>query len=104
MDGVGVILIFIIFIAAAFALWCWHYRRANTLLEEWAARNDYHIVSREYRWFRRGRFFWFTGRGQIVFHVEIVDSEGLLRSGLVRVGGFFLGMMSNNVEVAWDDE
>ncbi len=101
MEGFSVIIL-IVAIPLSIALLVWHYRRANILLEGWAARNDYHIIHKEYRWIRRGPFFWVTGRGQVVFRIEVADREGLRQSAFVRVGGLFLGMLSNNVEVSWD--
>ena len=80
----------------------WHYRRANNLLEDWAARNDYHIIHREYRRIRRGPFSWSTGIGRVVFRIEVVDSDGLRQSAFVRVGSYMWGIWSNNVEVSWD--
>ena len=97
-----ILIIIVLAIPFNIALLVWNFRRANNLLEDWAARNDYRIIHKEYRWFRRGPFFWFTGRGQIVFRIEVADREGLQQNAFVRVGGFFLGMLSNNVEVSWD--
>ena len=97
-----IVIIFIVAVPISIALLVWNFRRANTLLEDWAARNGYHIIHREYRWFRRGPFFWFTNDGQMVFRIEVIDHEGQKQGAFVRVGGFFLGMLSSNVEVSWD--
>jgi hypothetical protein len=88
---------------AGLALW-WQFSRSRSLLEQWAERNGYHILSRRYRSFFKGPFFWTSSRGQAVYHVTVEEKEGgRRRSGWVRCGGWFLGLLSDNVEVQWDD-
>jgi hypothetical protein len=81
----------------------WHYRRAASLLRQWAERNGYRLVSSEYRLFVRGPFFWTTSKGQVVYRVTVQDAQGNTRSGWVRCGGWFLGLFSDHVEARWDD-
>ncbi len=81
----------------------WHYSRSDSLLRQWASRNGYRLVSQEYRYLLRGPFFWTTSRGQTVYRVTVEDEGGNLRSGWVRCGGWFLGLLSENVEACWDD-
>ena len=81
----------------------WHFSRSDSLLQQWAQRNGYRLVRREYRSFFKGPFFWTTSRGQTVYYVTVEDAEGNRRSGWVRCGGWFLGLLSDNVEVRWED-
>ena len=81
----------------------WHYGRSSALLEGWAQRHGYRIVAKEYRTFFRGPFFWTTGKGQTVYYVTVEDQHGQLHNGFVRCGGWFLGLLSDHVEVRWDD-
>ena len=81
----------------------WRFSRGVSIMEEWAGRHGYTILDRQRRYLRRGPFFWWTSRGQVVFRVAIRDRDGRLRQGWVRVGGFFLGLFSDQVEVRWDD-
>lgn len=81
----------------------WHFGRSSSLLEGWARKNGYRIIDKEYRTFFRGPFFWTTGKDQTVYHVTVEDQHGRRRSGFVRCGGWFLGLLSDNVEVRWDD-
>jgi hypothetical protein len=83
-------------------LW-WHFSRSASLLDRWAERNGYRVLDREYRSFFKGPFFWTTSEGQTVYHVTVEDKEGRRRTGWVRCGGWFLGLLSDNVEVRWDD-
>lgn len=76
--------------------------RAEKMLHSWAARNRYRIISAERRWLRRGAFFWFTSDNQLVYRITVVDEHGQTQSGYARVGGWFLGLLSDNIEVSWD--
>ena len=81
----------------------WHFSRSNSLLQKWAAQNGYKIVSQEYRTFFRGPFFWTTTKGQTVYYVTVEDTPGNRRAGWVRCGGWWFGLMSDAVEVRWDE-
>lgn len=94
-------LILLVVIAAA-AWVAFHFRRANTLLQRWAAASGYRILDRQWRLLRRGPFFLTTSGGQEVYRVIVEDSAGNIRKAYVRCGGYFLGMLSNRVDVRWD--
>jgi hypothetical protein len=81
----------------------WSFSRSRSLLEQWAADNGFEILEREYRTFRRGPFFWTSSKNQAVYHVKVRDREGNVRSGWVRCGGWFLGLLSDQTEVRWED-
>ena len=83
------------------ALW-WHFGQSSSLLHQWAEKNGYRIVRQEYRHLFKGPFFWTSAKGQTVYHVVVEDSTGARRSGWVRCGGWWLGLLSDNVEVRWD--
>jgi len=94
--------VFIIALVVAVPI-VWHFSRAASLLRQWAGKNGYHVVHSEHRFFFRGPFFWTTSNGQAVYRITVEDTEGSLRSGWVRCGGWFLGMLSDHVEARWDD-
>jgi len=52
-------------VLAILCLW-WHFGRSSSLLHEWAAKNDYRITHKEYRYFFKGPFFWISTSGQAV--------------------------------------
>ena len=65
--------------------------------------NGYVLKKCRMRIFRIGPFSYLATSGkQSVFRIEAVDSEGRLRTGYARVGGFFLGLWQRRVEVRWD--
>ena len=81
----------------------WVFRRRASLIEQWADKNGYRIVSRKYRWLRKGPFFWTSSRGQTVYYVTMEDVQGNQRHGWVRCGSWFFGLLSDYVEVSWED-
>ncbi|MCP4536360.1 MAG: hypothetical protein GY832_04365, partial [Chloroflexi bacterium] len=54
------------------------------------------------RLFRRGPFWW-SGKGQVVYRVEVRDEHGHDYLGWVRCGHWVTGMFSDAVEARWDD-
>jgi hypothetical protein len=81
----------------------WHFSRSHSMLQRWADRNGYHIINRHYRHLFKGPFFWTSSRRQTVYSVTVVDQHGRRRTGWVRCGGWFLGLLSDHVDVRWDD-
>jgi hypothetical protein len=88
--------------AVAFLAIRWHTSRSRQLLEAWAARERFRIVEQRYRTLRKGPFFWTSSRGQAVYQVVVRDPAGIERRGWVRLGGFWRGLHSDQVEVAWE--
>jgi hypothetical protein len=80
----------------------WHFGRSHSLLHQWADQNNYRIIRQEYRFFK-GPYFWTSTKGQTVYYVVLEDREGNQRSGWVRCGSWWFGLLSDNVEVRWDD-
>ena len=103
MPELGVFLLVVVFTVVATGSLVWHYSRSSSMLEEWASEQGYEVVSAERRFLRRGPFFFTTAKGQEVFYVTVMDGDGRTRHAYVRVGGFFLGLFSNNVDVRWED-
>lgn len=89
-----------IFVAVVFFL---TNARADTILNNWAARNGYRILQRDHAWFFKGPFFWTTSRNQIVFRVTVQDQSGNSQSGWVRCGSWWGGMLSEDAEARWDE-
>jgi hypothetical protein len=96
------VIVLVLFGAIAAALIVWHYSRARSLLEHWADERGFNILDSQYRYLRRGPFFWTTSKGQAVYFVRVRDRLGDLRTGYVRCGSWFLGLLSDKVEVRWE--
>ena len=86
-------LVIVLFVAVAICSIVWHFSRSRSLLEQWARDNDYEVISREYRNFFKGPFFWTSTKGQTVYYVTIRDADGNVRSGWLRCGGFWGGLL-----------
>lgn len=97
-------LLCVAFAVFAVVLFVWHFARSNSLLHEWAKRHHYGILRQEYRWFFKGPFFWTSSRGQTVYYVVVEDRHGNQGQGWVRCGGWFLGLLSDEVEVRWENK
>ena len=102
-DGLPIVGILAI-AALAIAALTWHFSRSRSVLEQWADEQGFEILSSEYRNFARGPFFWTSSQGQTVYFVTVRDGGGRVRSGWVRCGGWFSGLMTDKAEVRWEDE
>lgn len=92
-----------LFVAFIVAMMAFHFSRATSILEQWAEENGYEILDRERRLMWFGPFWWRKGKGQEVYYVTIRTPEGQVRRGWVRCGGWFLGILSNEAVVEWDE-
>lgn len=82
----------------------WKFTRSRILLEQWAHRNEYSIVKSERRSIVTGPFVWTSSRNQTIYFVTITDKTGKRRNVWVRCGGYYLGALSDEVDVRWTDE
>jgi hypothetical protein len=80
----------------------WHFGRSHSILEHWAARNGYRLIDQSYCWILKGPFFW-TSKNQTVYYVTVEDEAGRIRRAWVRCGGWFLGLLSDQADVEWED-
>ena len=76
---------------------------AKYRIKQWAARNDFVITKCRLCLTNIGPFSYFgTSGGQSVFKIEAVNTEGKVKTGYARAGGFFFGLLRKRVEVKWD--
>jgi hypothetical protein len=102
-DGVVMFWLFFGFVAIAITAITWRFHRGQTLLRRWAASSGYRLHDHEVRWLVRGPFFWTTSKAQMVYRVTVEDNTGHLRRGWVRCGSWLGGLLSDRVDVRWDD-
>lgn len=93
-------LIFIVAIVVVSTMWS--RSRSNDIIDQWAQTQGFHVLLREERTFFRGPFFWRAGKNQTVYYVQVRDMQGELRTGWLRCGGMWLGLLSDQVEVEWE--
>jgi hypothetical protein len=103
MDGIFPLLVMLGIVVIAVLTTNWHFSRSRSVLEQWADQSGYEILHSEYRNFVKGPYFWTTSKGQTVYYVSVRDCHGNVRTGWVRCGGWFLGLMSDQAEVRWED-
>lgn len=76
---------------------------AKHRIKQWAERNDYVITKCKICLTDIGPFSYFgTSGGQSVFKIEALNTEGEVKKGYARAGGFFFGLLRKRVEVKWD--
>lgn len=81
----------------------WRALRSHGLLARWAEENGYQVLHQEHRLLRRGPYFFRATDDQTVYYVVVTDRYGRERRGYVRLGGWFLGLFSDQVDVRWED-
>jgi hypothetical protein len=77
--------------------------RSREHIERWAQSQGLTVRSVTRRWLRMGSFWWRTSRAQRVYAINVADSSGRTRSGVVRVGGWMMGALDSRVDVEWSD-
>ena len=78
-------------------------KRSLNLLHLWVGENNLTLVKSERRFINRGPFTWRTGKGQEIFYVTVKDENDNEKNAYVRCGSFWFGLLSDNVDVEWDD-
>lgn len=100
--GFGLFLVGFVLVLAIVGL-AWYSSRSRTLLQRWASRNGYRIIGADHRSFFRGPFFWTSSKGQTVYRVAVQIGTGAVLRGWVRCGSWCFGLLSDRVEVRWDE-
>ncbi|MBC8290703.1 MAG: hypothetical protein H8E37_10350 [Planctomycetes bacterium] len=81
----------------------WSYSRSRTILNRWADESGYEVLSSEFRWIFKGPYFWKSSRNQTVFRVTVTEESDEIRTGWVRCGSFWLGVIVDQTDVTWDE-
>jgi len=103
MQELWPLLLIVIFLISGTAMTIWTFSRSREILEKWARDNGYELIMSEFRWLRRGRFLWTSSKGQMLYYVKVQTPEEQIRSGWVRCGSFWWGLLSEKAEVRWED-
>jgi hypothetical protein len=71
--------------------------RASDLLDKWASENGYTLIQSSYK-------SYIPIRGlRPLFYVVVENQDGDQRAGWVECGNSFFGLLSEDVEVTWDN-
>jgi hypothetical protein len=103
MDNPLPIIVFAGVIVLGLLITWWRFQRASGMLREWARERGYELLSYQYCGFWRGPFWFWTSKGQMVYYIQVRQPDGSVRGGYVRLGNWFVGMLADEVEVAWDE-
>jgi hypothetical protein len=82
----------------------WAHARAQRLVTDWAVSEGYQLVSCKRRWVDKGPFTWPARASWIVFAVVVASPNGRSRAGWIRVGGYWIGLLSSRLTVSWQDD
>ena len=85
-------------------IYVWHFRRSRRMLEDWAQQNRFQSIEARYRWLMKGPFFWTSSKGQTVYRIAVVTSDGYRHTGWARCGGWWFGLLTNKVTAVWDGQ
>ena len=106
MTSVPMILAALVGIAAFLTLALWRViggeSRAQQMLDNWLADNDFQLLRKSTPWIKDNPFFLGSNRSQKVFKVVVRTPQGGVRTGWVRCGHALLGVAKDQVEVKWE--
>jgi hypothetical protein len=91
----------LIFAAIFLGVW-FSTRRSAEIIDQWAKDNSFTILTKERRLLAQGPFFFRANRSQTVYYVTLRDHSGQTRSAYLRCGSWYLGLLSNTINVKWD--
>jgi hypothetical protein len=81
-----------------------HSNRGLAILKKWVARNGFQLLDYRRPFYSGGFSPFSTSRGQVVYSVKVRDASGDERTGWVRCGSFFGGVLfSDEAEVKWEN-
>ncbi len=93
---------FLLFGAFLIFITRWQVRRGREMLAVWCADAGVDLLYAHHRFLFRGPFWWSASKGQMVYRISTRDRAGRVRGGYARCGGFWLGVLSEGVDVRWD--
>jgi hypothetical protein len=96
--------ILLFLVVAGIGIWIWTIRKSKRMVEEWARQQGLQIVASEFRWWRRGPFFWKSSRNQTVLYATVRLPDGSVRAAFIRCGSWWLGVLQDRLEVKWAEE
>ena len=96
MNDIAFTAIFFLIMLLSVGLIVLTYWRARYLARQWAEAQGYELIAAEQRIMFRGPFF-FSAKGQIVYRITVRDDAGREHNGWLRCGGYWLGVLTDNL-------
>ena len=81
----------------------WQYSKADRLLENWAAQNNYKLIEKQDANFGDGPLGRRGSKTYVKYRVKIEDENGNIKTGIVFLGSETTGVLSDEVRVEWDN-
>jgi hypothetical protein len=103
-DSVFPLLLIPLFLLIAIATFVWRAGRKKTILEQWADQQGFQLIDYEERWLARGPFFFTTAKGRVVYLITVQHPDGRLATGWAKCGSWAFGLLSDAVQVRWDED
>ncbi len=92
-----------VLVVAALFLEVWRSRRSAQIIRNWADANGYRVLESRLMLFWTGPFFWRKSGQQQVFRVTVRDKTGTTQTTWIRCGHWWLGLVSSEIKVHWDN-
>ncbi len=103
MDLFATQIIGFLVVVAAVVLGIRRSRRSEQIVQEWAQKNNYHLLDSYNLFFSSGPFFWTKSKQQTVFRVLLRDENGKTRNAWILCGSWWGRLTTDDIEVRWDD-
>jgi hypothetical protein len=94
------IIVFLVVLGVMILATIMRWLRSRALVSRWARANGYELVKISMAWFKVSPFL--ESHRQESYQIRVRDRRGRERCGWAKVGGYFLGFLSNKVEVELD--
>lgn len=88
-----------------FGIWMirWQYSKADRLVENWAAQNNYKLLEKENANLGDGPLGRRGAKTYVKYRIKIEDNNGEIRTGTAFLGDENVGVLSDKVRVEWDN-
>lgn len=103
MENLWPLLLVATFVIFAVAMTIWTFSRSREMLEQWARDNGHQLLEYKFRWLRKGPFFFTSSKNQMVYYVKVKIPDGQIKTGWVRCGSFWWGILTEKAEVRWEE-
>ena len=74
-------------------------RKASILAANWARDNGNKITSIKELWIDRGPYFRWSTFCQVVFKLQLVDSEGHTKTCGMKIGNWLIGLFNPKIKI-----